>query len=79
MDNIILERSNQEDTSDELKSAMSITKVLLILSLFRVSIRDVRVGKNWVRLAPNGTNLGLFKISFSTFWLAETKCTETDL
>ena len=28
---------------------------------------------NWVRLAPNGTNLGLFKISFSTF------CTETDL
>ena len=31
---------------------------------------------NWVRLAPNGTNLGLFKISFSTFWLAETKCTE---
>ena len=24
---------------------------------------------NWVRLAPNETNLGLFKISFSTFWL----------
>ena len=24
---------------------------------------------NWVRLVPNGTNLGLFKISFSTFWL----------
>ena len=23
---------------------------------------------NGVRLAPNGTNLGLFKISFSTFW-----------
>ena len=34
---------------------------------------------NWVRLAPNGTNLGLFKISFSTFWLGEPKCTETDL
>ena len=34
---------------------------------------------NWVRLAPNGTNLGLFKISFSTFWLAEPKCTERDL
>ena len=33
----------------------------------------------WFRLAPNGTNLGLFKISFSTFWLAERKCTETDL
>ena len=28
---------------------------------------------NWVRLAPNGTNLGLFKIRFSTFWLAELK------
>ena len=25
----------------------------------------------WVRLAPYGTILGLFKISFSTFWLAE--------
>ena len=24
---------------------------------------------NWVRLAPNGTNLGLYKISFCTFWL----------
>ena len=34
---------------------------------------------NWVRFAPNGTNLGLFKISFSTFWLAEPKSTETDL
>ena len=34
---------------------------------------------DWVRLAPNGTNLWLFKISFSTFWLSEPKCTETDL
>ena len=34
---------------------------------------------SWLRLAPNGTNLGLFKISFSTFWLAEPKFTETDL
>ena len=25
------------------------------------------VAPNWVRLVPNGTNLGLFKISFSTF------------
>ena len=33
----------------------------------------------WVRLASNGTNLGLFKISFSTFWLGEPQCTETDL
>ena len=34
---------------------------------------------NWVRLAPNGTNLGLLKISFSTFWRPAPKCTETDL
>ena len=34
---------------------------------------------NWVRLAPNGTNLGFFKINFSTFWLFEPKCTEIDL
>ena len=33
----------------------------------------------WVRFGPNATNLGLFKISFSTVWLAEPKCTETDL
>ena len=25
---------------------------------------------NWVKLVPNETNLRLFKISFSTFWLA---------
>ena len=34
---------------------------------------------NCVRLAPNGTKLGIFKIGLSTFWLAEPKCTETDL
>ena len=34
---------------------------------------------NWLRLALNRTNLGLFKISSSTFWLGEPKCTETDL
>ena len=34
---------------------------------------------NWVRLAPNGKNLGLFKISFSTSWLGKPKFTETDL
>ena len=32
-----------------------------------------------VRLFPNWTNLRLFKISFSTFWLGEPKWTETDL
>ena len=26
---------------------------------------------NWVRLASNGTNLALLKISFSTYWLAK--------
>ena len=34
---------------------------------------------NWVRLAPNGTNMGLLKISFITIWLAEPKCKETYL
>ena len=34
---------------------------------------------NWVILAQNGTNLSFYKISFSTFWLGETKRTETDL
>ena len=28
-----------------------------------------KLGQTWVRLAPNGTNLGVFKINFSTFWL----------
>ena len=37
------------------------------------------LGQNWTRLTLNGTNLGLFKIIFSTFWLGEPKCTETDL
>ena len=44
--------------------------------------RDVKFGihiEYWDRLAPNGTNQGLLKISFSTFWLGEPKCTETDL
>ena len=34
---------------------------------------------NYVRWDPNGTNMRLFKISFSTFWRAAPKCTETDL
>ena len=37
------------------------------------------VAQNRVSLAPNGPNMGLFKISFSTFWLAKPKGTETDL
>ena len=36
-------------------------------------------GPNWFRLAPNWTNLGLFKISLSTIWLGEAKCTKSDL
>ena len=35
--------------------------------------------ERWGTEVRIGTNLGLFKISFSTFWLAEPKCTETDL
>ena len=38
-----------------------------------------RVGNTFGEIAPNGINLGLFKISFSTFWLDEPKCTESDL
>ena len=34
---------------------------------------------NCVRFVSNRTTLGLFKISFSTFWLIEPKCIETDL
>ena len=34
---------------------------------------------NWVKTARIGINLGLFKISFSIVWLAEPKCSETDL
>ena len=42
-------------------------------------MRDVKVCSKFGQLAPNGTNLRLFKISFSTFWLTKPKCTETDL
>ena len=34
---------------------------------------------NLVRLAPNVTNLGLLRISFTTFLHGEEKCSETDL
>ena len=47
-----------------------------------VTVSRLRVSgwaPNWARFSPNGTNLGLFKISFSTFWLGEPKCTETNL
>ena len=42
-------------------------------------VRMSGVALNWVRLALNGTNLGIFKISFSTFWLIKSKRTESDL
>ena len=40
-----------------------------------------RLLPNWVTLTRNGTNgnVGLFQIRFSTFWLSEPKCTESDL
>ena len=31
-----------------------------------------KIGLNWVKLAPNGTNPGLLRSDFSTFWLATT-------
>ena len=44
----------------------SMTKIFttLISTYLRVSVRDGSVGSKWVRLAPNGTNPGLFMISF---------------
>ena len=38
-----------------------------------LTVMSVVLATNWVRLARNGKNLGLFKISFSTFWLADLK------
>ena len=49
------------------------------LYTFYITPADVSLDSKVVRLAPNGINVGLFKISFSTFWLTEPKCTETDL
>ena len=37
-----------------------------------------RLALNWVRLAPNATNLGLFKM-FSSFWIGKPKEEKTDL
>ena len=50
----------------------------MVPNLVRFTPNLVRFAPNLVRFAPNNTNLGLFRISFSTFWLGEPKCTETD-
>ena len=49
------------------------------LAVFAVSPAMSGVAPNWVRLASNGTNLGLLKLSFSTFWLTGSKCSEINL
>ena len=36
----------------------------------------VGLAPNWVRLAPNGTNPGLFQIRFQCIWRRGAKCTE---
>ena len=37
----------------------------------RLCLRSVKFGiQIWSDLAPNGTKIGFFKISFSTFWLS---------
>ena len=36
----------------------------------------VGLAPNWARLAPNGTNPGLFQIRFQYIWLGRAKCTE---
>ena len=37
------------------------------------------LGPKWVRLSTNGTNPGIFQTRFSTFWVIEPKCIESDL
>ena len=38
-----------------------------LISVFAMGIAGL--APNWIKFAQNRTNLGLFKISFSTFWL----------
>ena len=44
----------------------------------QVNNRMSNLDADWVWLTLNVTNLGLIKISVSTFWLAEQNCTDTD-
>ena len=58
-----------------------VDKIPKLLKLFRILCDTTQISispawqrrpiwnPNWGRLAPNVTNLGLFQISFSTFWL----------
>ena len=52
---------------------------LMLVKLLPSFTRGVKFDIHLCQIAPNGKNLGLFKISFSTFWLAEPKCRKTDL
>ena len=49
-----------------------------LLSRFQCSLTTGMVGLalKWVRLAPNGTNPGLFQIRFQCIWHPRVKCTE---
>ena len=62
---------------------MYVTTNLSFMSQFSVTCLQytgmLDLDSNWPRLAQNGTNLALLKISFRTFWLADPKYTETDL
>ena len=51
-------------------------KCLHLVNIYHVANQGDRIGDKLGQFAPN---LRLFKISFSTFWLGEPKCTETDL
>ena len=57
--------------------------IIIWLTRFQLRLKSAPamsgLASKWVRLVPNWTNLGLFKNSFSTFWLGAPKCTETDL
>ena len=48
----------------------------IIVTLATWSLEISGLAPKLIRLVPKGTNLGLFKISFSTYWLAEPKCTK---
>ena len=58
-------------------------QTLAVIKSIPLNLGDDPVMSTWalncVILALNGINLGFLKIIFSTFWLGEPKCTETDL
>ena len=48
-----------------------------LLTAEKLQMTDL--GPKWVTFAPNGNKTGIFQFRFSTFWLGEPKCTESEL